>query len=123
MRNSAIEIYRVLLMMGIVTIHLFSHVGMGHHWIPRLCTTCVVGFVFISGYFGIKFSWQKVVKIYGVALFCALWCGVSIWMNEGGAKGLYSIVSCLRVWWFVNAYIMLMLMTPIVERETKRTSA
>ena len=110
-------------MMGIVTLHLFSYAGMGHHWIPRLCTSCVVGFVFISGYFGVKFSLTKLAKLYGVALFCATWCGVSVWMNGGSARGcLESIVSHLRVWWFVNAYIMLMLMAPMINYAMESSS-
>lgn len=114
-RNSAIEIYRVLLMLGIVVIHQYSYVGWGHHWIPRLLTSCVVGFVFISGYYGVRLSMGKLAKVYGVALFCAVWFGIHVAIvGEGG--GIRAIIDHLRVWWFVNAYIMLMLFSPLINQ-------
>lgn len=88
-RNSAIEIYRVLLMLGIVVLHEYSYVGMGHNWLPRLFHTCVVGFVFISGYYGVKLSFAKFARLYGVAIFCATWFALSAFIiTQGG--GVYS---------------------------------
>lgn len=89
-RNSAIEIYRVLLMLGIVIIHEYSYVGLGHNWVARLLTSCVVGFVFISGYYGVKLSFAKFAKLYGVAIFCAAWFALSAFISTQGGGGVYS---------------------------------
>ncbi len=88
-RNSAIEIYRVVLMLGIVALHEYSYVGMGHNWVPRLLTSCVVGFVFISGYYGVKLSLAKLAKLYGVAIFCAAWFALSALVATRGGGYIY----------------------------------
>ena len=54
MRDKSIELFRCTMMLFIVVLHVFSYVGLGHTWLPRLCTTGVVGFVFITGYFGLR---------------------------------------------------------------------
>lgn len=82
-RDCSIELYRVILMFGIVLLHTVGKGDVRAPWIGCLLKFCVTGFVFISGYFGIKFSWGKIGRLYAVAAFCALAGAVAQWFNSG----------------------------------------
>lgn len=87
LRNPAIEAYRCLLMFGICILHS-CHIFYPNsaYWPKSVLCTCVVGFVFISGWFGVRFSVSKVMKLCGVYAYCLgivfcwgrLWEGASI---------------------------------------------
>jgi len=69
-RNPAIELYRVMLMFGICVLHSITQCGHNIPWIANILLSCVVGFVFITGWFGVKFSWWKIIKLYVLSNFC-----------------------------------------------------
>ena len=108
-RNPSVEVLRVLLMFLIVLYHSFYfglYKGCNSWWTVLLTAAIawhVDGFVAISGWFGIKFSWRKWIKLYGLILF-------------------YSIVDFLA-WgrwhiacgWFGAAYLLLMFVAPFLE--------
>ena len=87
-RNSTVEILRLLFMYLIVVIHVFGHgynvewdklfaLGLrndtlAHFIIISLCSIGVPGFIFITGYFGLSFSWKKVMKLYLISCFYEL---------------------------------------------------
>jgi len=47
----------VMLMFGICLLHAVGFGGHGQAWVINILSSCVVGFVFISGWFGVRFSW------------------------------------------------------------------
>ena len=55
-RDGAVELYRVALMYGICLLHTVNFGGYQKWWLANVLYTCVVGFVFISGWFGIRFG-------------------------------------------------------------------
>ena len=67
-RNASIEFYRCLCMAGVVLLHALTQGGYaeGHRGLDNLMVPSVVGFVFISGYFGIKFKFISVLKLLGI---------------------------------------------------------
>ena len=116
-RNGGVELMRILLMMGIVALHTLCYIGKGLSPAAHLCESCVVGFVFISGYFGITFTIRKLVNFYGIVLFCAVWNILCLWLSGCEPSELLGhFLGYLRVWWFANAYVFLMLVSPLVNK-------
>ncbi len=137
-RNSAIELYRILLMLGIVILHV-AYVSKGagpFHWLNTGMAWCVDGFVFITGYFGCRFSLQKIVRLYGTAIWCGLVI-VLLWfliakygclsgevMEEIGIAEsagwtlfdfLKAVINHINGSWFLHAYVLMMCMVPLVN--------
>lgn len=83
-REANIEVYRVALMFGICLLHTIGYGGNTTPWMQNVLLSCVVGFVFISGWFGVKFSWWKLVKLYGIGLYCAMVFGILSVIGVGG---------------------------------------
>lgn len=115
-RESVIEMYRAVLMLGIVMCHTVGLMWGGR--VANLCGSAVIGFVFISGWFGIKFKWSKVLQLILIAAYSML---VSMLVAHFLLGIDYSIWSYLRVfkririYWFLWAYIALMLVSPSIE--------
>lgn len=109
MRDARIELFRAMLMLGICLLHSVWFGIHSFHPLVFVLMPCVDGFVFISGYFGVRFSISKVVRLVGVGLFCAF---VATMMAGGGA------VECWKVfngYWFLHAYLFMMCFAPIVN--------
>lgn len=109
-RNESVEFYRCALMFGIV---LFHCITMGGHYRPRLdnfLLACVDGFVFISGYYGIKLRPSKLIRLVMVGIWCAL---VSIGIQLVVHGNLSWGIGCQ--YWFLYAYIVLMLFAPMIN--------
>lgn len=113
MRDARIELYRCLMMFGICLLHSVSQGGYGNVYLARALCSCVVGFVVITGWFGIGFKWMKVVRLLGTAVWCAV---VSCLVC--GAPGMW--FKTLLSYWFVWAYLALMLLSPIVDAAIER---
>lgn len=114
-RNSSIELYRCLLMFGIVLLHCAGKGASIAPWLGNLLKFCVTGFVFISGYYGIKFSWRKLGKLYALGVFCAF-IGAMFQVVFGGSVGvLPETWNNLRWFWFLHAYAILMFFAPILN--------
>lgn len=79
-------------------------------------------FVMISGYYGIKFRWSKLIGLYLTCVFYGLLCeGVHmLYTPDFGWKHntLYVIQNALsnKMWWFINTYICLMLFSPLLNK-------
>ena len=130
MRDSRIELYRCLLTWGIVFLHVVGFYAAGAMRLSSAFAWCVPGFIFITGFFGCKFSWKKVLKIYGVALWCY---PVTIAIRNLVLGGSWSPLTYGRdVYeaflgnWFIHAYVGLMMLAPLIDgalarlKETKR---
>ena len=118
-RNSSIELYRVGLMFGICLLHSIGFGPFKCSWACNILASCVVGFVFISGWCGIKFSWWKLVKLYGIGVYAAGVFGVLLVLN--GQVGTLSEATMLSYkklthgFWFLHAYAVMMTLAPMVD--------
>ena len=111
--NYNIEILRCWLMFLIVLMHCATFIDTGNHDRARLihvfCIFSVNAFVLISGWFGIKFSWRKVVKLLGLGLFAA----IVLFLLSPFASGNWQFAYDLG--WFGCAYLGLLFFSPILN--------
>lgn len=118
-RNSSIELFRCVLMMGIVAQHVVGQSAYVRHGVDFLTNWCVCGFVFVSGYFGIKFKPSKVISLVALGMFCAV---VS---NMAYGSSFLAALNAVRWYWYLWAYLFLMLLAPTVnaafEKADKKT--
>lgn len=110
-RNASIDFLRALMMLGIVLLHI---VATPEHWagwrhVAYLLLPCVVGFVFISGYFSVKFTWRKLLALYGTAF----WCLGVVWAVSGAS--FIEMVEMFKGKWFLHAYAILMCAAPVIN--------
>lgn len=140
-RNSSVEILRFILMFFIVIWHSIVHgIDLPHidnipHWGFAyyleliLCTiTCISVdcFMFISGYYGIRFTWKGLLSI---VFFCMFYSIGIAFLNKDIITshhwmGILCPLSTSR-WWFMSSYIIVFLLSDLIERHimqlTKRT--
>ena len=125
-RNSSIEFLRLLLMLMIMGGHvcntLKSSYGEDSLW-PLMCIlhVAVPTFILISGYFGIKLTWQRLLHFY---LYCVIWNLIAIIVhtfliaNDLGMsdfiEGFFPF-SSTKGRWFLPYYFLLMLSAPIIN--------
>lgn len=126
-RNAAVESYRMFLMFGIVLLHVITQCGYCRRGLDNLLSSCVEGFVFISGYFGIRFSVRKVLKLLGTAVFCSAVVQVIdalVLSGNGGMECVQRVILRLNspLYWFLWGYIALMMMAPLVEQALQSVS-
>lgn len=129
-RNSSVELLRIVFMTMIVTIHAFGHgsglnydyiYSLGNEWntahhlgIFSLGKCGVTGFMFISGYYGIKLKWKKLVSL-AVMLGFYLVC-FSLIANQSMISTLRALVHPWDNWWFVSSYIVIVLLSPFINK-------
>jgi len=113
-RNMSIEAMRICMMFGIVLLHVitqgqhFSEGGVFTRKFINLLSPCVEGFVFISGYFGIRLELKKTFRIVGLAfLYSALFCLPFVGWRSAYDWATYN--------WFIYGYLVLMLMSPALN--------
>lgn len=119
-RNSAVDVFRLFLMFGVVCIHMICI--MPNFAVNRFALfpllASVNGFVLVSGYFGIKFRWSKIWSLYGVALFClVVTSGTNLAVyGLGDAKEfLLKMAVSFQHFWFLHAYALLMCAAPFAD--------
>ncbi len=109
-RNAGLELMRLLMMFGIVAMHAAVQCAYpqdGSHW--TILDWCVCGFVFISGYFGVKFNVRKCLNMVALCIWCAIVSNIA-----GGAGALYAIKGICG-YWFLWAYLLLMMLAPLID--------
>lgn len=135
-RSSSIEFLRIVAMLMIVTHHIISHgilptqVGSSHALNILSITDCLVIFgvnlfVLISGYFLIKLSWKSFLRLMWIIAFYKLFhlfvdtyiLAIEHPWYEWIVKPLSGPVS--GGGWFVDIYILLMLVSPLLNRILK----
>lgn len=135
-RQSNIELLRIALMIMIITHHVIVH-GLGlanigrhsfhldNHTYWAIAANCFVVvavnvFVFISGYFGIKFKLRTLFSLFFQAasysfllflLFASF--NPSIWNASNVMNSLLPISR--NMWWFISTYIGLYILSPILN--------
>ena len=135
-RNSSIEILRVFFMILILVIHVYYHgSGQGFELVyslgKRLTTAWnlslfnvgmlgVTGFMFISGYFGIRTNRKSLSRILGFPFFYALILGIIF--KHCSLRDIFYLLFAFNGWWFVSCYLFIMLLAPFIEGSIKKTS-
>lgn len=109
-RHGGIELYRSIMMLLVVLCHICCLPKPdGAVLLPLAISLIgVPGFISISGWFGIRFTWRK---------WFAIWCcmafyGVLAYFCSGGAEDAKILISG---GWFVAPYLVLMMLSPIVN--------
>ncbi len=136
-RRSSIELLRILLMFMIIIHHSIVHglglMGLGHDgtlpmyfddyekpiatFVNCLCICAVNCFVLISGFFSIKTTIKKFISIVLTVLFYTFIGTSLIYLVQGNLRQAISSMMILshQTYWFVNAYIYLMLFAPVLN--------
>lgn len=129
-RNSTMELLRTLAMFLVLVVHAntaFAPWPIGQEevmaapgqcffrfMIESLAIVCVNAFILLSGWFGIKFSFKRLLSFVFQVLFFTL---VLSFLPTGGgfsAKSLVDIFT-LNHYWFVKAYIILFILSPALN--------
>lgn len=115
-RNCSIELYRCYCMFGIVFLHCAMVVLGTFTWQVNICKFCVDGFAFISGYYGIRaFKAKKVFNLYFVSVCCILLAEMAMAGGHISSMSLGRMYHCLEKLWFLHAYVILMILAPLVN--------
>lgn len=125
-RNSTVELLRFFFMLSIVLLHVYGHGShLNYRWIYSLGDNCdtaihlalyslcklgVTGFMFISGYYGIRMDKIKLLKLV-VTSFLYF---VGLQMILGG-RGWQLVMHPWDAWWYIGGYFIIILLSPMVE--------
>lgn len=128
-RKSNFELLRIVLMLFVVAEHLLpqigdiQNIGDGYEYylgnlFRSFFIVAVNGFVLLSGYFGIKLNFKKILKMESMVLFynlSGLLLAIGWGMHTLDIKSdvLYLIPTIARKNWFVTIYFVLCLFSPI----------
>lgn len=133
-RNSNFELLRILSMFMIVFIHANMYLSSfceGKIWfffnglINGICNIGVTCFVLISGYFGLKFSIKKLLKMEAMMIAFSLMEMVILYVlmpqtMQGAALLEQLIKSCFpvitRKYWFYSCYICMFVLSGYINR-------
>lgn len=120
-RNPSIELLRVLLMLAIVYIHIPNCGDAMQEGFRHMCFSCLVCFVVISGYYGIRFSFQKALRFALMGAYCSFIATVA-YIVANGWHGWYKAFELwtgdLSDYWFLWAYVVLMFFAPFLNAVT-----
>ena len=118
-RDGRTEVYRCLLMLMVVVHHVCcnsayarSRTAWGILW---LTLPAVDGFVALSGWYGMRFSWQKAARLWSMFAFYS----VVVWAagRIAFAYGVLDVPPAFRVTggWFGGSYLGLLFCIPLVN--------
>lgn len=130
-RNSNIELLRIISMMMIMVLHFLGHSknawegGVSADMLlwnlnESVCISATAIFVLISGYFGIRFTFRKVLSLY---LQCFIWglVGYVLYVlctdNPLKLTTLFGRLLAFthNKWWLINTYLELMFLAPLLN--------
>lgn len=140
-RLSNIELLRIFSMFGVLVVHA-DFGALGHptrnEFISYPYYTCIRTFieafalmsvnifVLISGWFGIRFSWNALCKLlfqcafFFFGIFIILkFCGLS---DTGWGKGIYMCLMMSSNAWFVKSYIGMFIFAPVMNSFIENSS-
>ena len=130
MRQSNFELLRIVAMLLVLTVHAgFYSLGMPSAdtgtlasftriFFQSVSVIAVLLFVLISGWFGIRTKVKSVVRFvlqclfYSIIIFVVMLCLGRAHFNW---KSLQNVLLFVNSFWFVKAYLMLMIMAPILN--------
>lgn len=121
-RNMSVEALRSVFMFGIVLLHVIQFGGHNCPALVEILKVNVVGFMFISGYYGISFSVSKLLRLYGTGLYCAVVSTIIGWgfmQDRIVMPFAYQVAQTFYGYWFIHAYAMTMFFSPMIEEFVK----
>lgn len=110
-RNCNIELFRCICMFGVVCIHAFTWTEHVSYRLWALSFPSLIGFIMISAWFGIHFRFRKLVRLIGTVVFCS---AITLFFDNGGG-GWNGYLLRIRSYWYVWAYVFVMLFAPVVD--------
>ena len=118
-RDTSLELYRVSMIIGVCFLHsiTFAKFVLAPAY-NSVCMFCVVGFALISGWFGVRPSIDKFLRLYGVGLWCAaLSVLLRVFADGEALKQCFFLEVRDQIWrfWFLHAYIAIMLAAPVLN--------
>jgi len=140
-RHSNIELLRLLCMFFILVHHFITHALFGSPVViygagdlsftsstaivvNGLCYVGVNCFLLITGYFGLRFKWKRLLNIYFILVFYSL---VYVLIEYGltgeffGPKyylqQIFSLKYIFSRWWFMECYVLFFLIAPLIKTE------
>ncbi len=118
-RDGGIEVFRCLMMFLVVLCHVGgANVFRSEHaTLPIVALTylAVPGFVAISGWYGIRFTWKKWFAVWGITAFYSV---ASFFVAHLAVDlGWVVKVPSLKIsgGWFIGPYLVLMLLAPVLN--------
>ncbi len=124
-RNSSIELLRIFTMASVLMGHSFGHGAHGevsYDGLFLLWGVCINVFLLISGYYGINLRVKSFLNLTGMVLFYHLLSSVlNIVIFRGGVNVNHLISAFLPIshnyfYWFIACYLMLMLLSPLLNK-------
>ena len=112
-RNRNIDVYRCLLMLEICLLHSITQGGYVIRGLDNLLSPSVIGFFVISGWFGIRFKPSRAFRLVAIALIYAIFSTIVGCCIGYETKGVLSV---LRGYWFVWAYLVVVLFSSLVQK-------
>lgn len=128
-RNSSVEFLRIFFMSMIVMTHAFGHgSGLNYNYIYSLANNWqtahhlglfsigkvgVTGFMFISGYYGIKLKWTKLFRL--VAMLAFYLVLLLVLANQSIIASWRELVHPWDNWWFISSYLVIVLLSPFIN--------
>ena len=111
-RDASGDFYRCLLMFGICMCHSVSACEYRSDALRNIFMMCVVGFVFITGWYGVRFSLMKLARLLGVAAFAVWVVRLTGYFFLDGWVDPKSFPKALNQWWFLSSYCKFLVLTP-----------
>lgn len=126
-RDSNFELLRILCIFGIIYMHSFGDMlgeVKGFNLVAAvfenaLFNTGVSCFVLISGYYGLKFKAENLIKLDMVVIFYSvLGTAVQFWSGEKVAlldwiRSFFPVIS--RGYWFISCYFCMVILSPYIN--------
>lgn len=124
-RNQSVDFLRILCMFGIVWLHAgtfgyYTWDGIEPNiWVIHfkyMLAVCVDIFAFISGWYGVRFSLKKFLRIIILSLFCGITAFLvsHFYYNCAQTDWKVLIHYCVSNWYFIG-YLVLMLISPLIN--------
>lgn len=129
-RQFSIELFRVVLMLLIIWGHLIiygipeSLINGGFYDVKLIIQSFTIigvnGFVFISGYYGIRFKLNKLMQMILQAVFFSVLINSTYFL----LKHSFNVESLIKsffpastnVWWFLSTYLILYIVSPVLNK-------
>lgn len=142
-RQSNMELLRIICMVYILIHHVltgalplsnYANLTSGFELLSTkildaFCFVAVNVFILISGYFSIRPTWKNFLNLYGM---CAFYVAILYFAKLYYDGNLHLGKSCLLYilfpfgrdcgWWFVSCYIILYLLSPLINRFVEHTN-
>lgn len=127
-RNIGLDVFRILSMLFVVTLHMLGHGGAGGgDWMSKLleiiCYPGVNCFVLLSGYLlsQKRFSMARIISLWFTVLFWTVTIQLLSFLADpdffGWGRLAFAFLPVLSgKYWFLNAYLAMTLFVPLLNR-------